>query len=360
MSRIGGRYADEALAATLNANLGVGADSALAPRLRFERAVAILAKRRFSQRSEPPAVHPVIFIQQPQGAIADAARAVVRVPMIDNGLTPIGGHFWLMNAAGTEATGFELSSSDTDIGLFDLIRGDASLRDRPTVVIETRGGLFEMRSYPGGLADADQVGVTDLTKKSISPQEVKAVLEEIWKKSLCTPTAMTSPKTGPWKSASSYYPHSDAEVRIQTILESGLKEHFKGFEVRHEQTQVTGRLDLEIEEPHEMDESTVTRHMLLELKVVRDFTESGGKYANSTNLDTIREGVDQARAYRDERKVRAAALCCYDMRKEFRGDAAFDHVREEAKDWSVELWLWHLFGEPSQYRAFTRPSGART
>lgn len=355
MSSYGNRYGDDALMKTINANLGVGADYALASNLRFERAVAMLAKRRFVQRSEDSANHPIIFVQHAHGPSSDFGRELLRVPMIDNGLTPIGGHVWLINAAGTEATGIPVDPDDSDISLFDMIRNEEHLRDRPTVVVETRQGLFEMRSYPAGLA-SDDVEVTDLTRKSISPDEVREALHAIWQKSLCTPTAMTSSKTGPWKNASSYYPHSDAEVRIQTILESGLKEHFKGFEVRHEQTQATGRLDLEIEEPHETDESTVTRHILLELKVVRDFSDTGSQYHHSTNVKTIRAGVDQARAYRDERKVRAAALCCYDMRKIYRGEAVFDEVKDDAKEWSVDLWLWHLFGKPSDYREFTRPA----
>src|SRR5674476_1163293 len=101
MSSYGDRYADGALTTTINTNLGVGADSALSPDLRFERAVALLAKRRFVHRLEEAASHPIIFIQHAHAPVEDFGRTVSRVPMIDNGLTPIGGHIWFMNAAGT-------------------------------------------------------------------------------------------------------------------------------------------------------------------------------------------------------------------------------------------------------------------
>jgi hypothetical protein len=45
------------------------------------------------------------------------------------------------------------------------------------------------------------------------------------------------------------------------------------------------------------------------------------------------------------------------MRANHRGQAAFDEeVEDLAAQWNVKLWLWHLFGKDSDYRAHTVPA----
>src|SRR5687767_3721207 len=96
--------------------------------------------------------------------------------------------------------------------------------------------------------------------------------------------------------------------------------------IRHEETGTSGRLDLEIEETDEASLGTVVRYAVLEPKVLRSFRSGGSTYSDQKNLDWIEDGVGQAASYRAERKALAAALCCFDMRKEMTGEKCFDHV----------------------------------
>jgi hypothetical protein len=275
--------------------------------------------------------------------------------MLDNGLTALGGSMWFVNYAVTEGVSVGLLPEDNDGSLFEILRVELNLGNLPAAVVETRSGAFELRYFPKGIDRPELAQMTDLSKKTISPAEVHETLESIYARDLCSPSAQTG-GTSPWEDASNLIPSETAELRIQRALKVGLGEHFKGFVVRQEQTQISGRLDLEIEEPHSDDPSTVTRHMLLELKVLRGKHSGGGAVANSVNLAAIVDGLDQAREYRDERNVRASALCCYDMRATPSGDASFAHVKADAENWNVDLWLWHLFHTDKEYRQSRRPA----
>ncbi len=122
--------------------------------------------------------------------------------------------------------------------------------------------------------------------------------------------------------------------------------------VRHEQSIVSGRLDLEIEESDPLDRSQITRHAVLELKVLRSFRSSGAAVRPNETLDWVLAGVKQAASYRREKGARAAALCCFDMRREHSGEQCFNHVRELAVDLETDLTHWFIFSTSERYRDF--------
>ncbi len=127
--------------------------------------------------------------------------------------------------------------------------------------------------------------------------------------------------------------------------------------MRHEQTAVPGRLDLEIEQSDPLDRGKITRHAVLELKVLRSFRSSGTTVSPTETLDWVESGVRQAASYRDERGALAAALCCFDMRNEHTGEKCFEHVQELANSLIVELRHWFVFGTSEQYREFSTGGG---
>lgn len=351
------RFSPESLRETLISNYGVSADAEMPRELRFARGVASVAKRRFRDRGEVNAQLPIIFLLHPGDLPYEVdGRDVRRVHMLDNGLSALGGSVWFVNYAVTEGVALSATDSDSDATLFDLVRGPLGLGETPAVVLETRGGLFELRYFPDGLAHPETCDTSDLAETNITVEDIYETITDIWLKNLITPTAQTT-NAGTWVDAGDLLPNQHAEQRVQNVLRAGLGQRFKGFNIRQEQTQVSGRLDLEIEEQLSDDPTKVIRHAVLELKVLRAKTEGGKTVLPKAVDDAISEGLNQARAYRDERQVRLAALCCFDMRSAPpAGDAAYDHVRSDAAAWNVNLWIWHLFNSSGAWRTHTRPS----
>jgi hypothetical protein len=154
-----------------------------------------------------------------------------------------------------------------------------------------------------------------------------------------------------WEDSDKYWVIKDAEDRIQMYLVTGLTAAFPTTTVRMEQTQVTGRLDIEIEEPDPIDRSKFTRHAILELKVLRSFGSTGNAVSAAETEEWIKSGVEQAAAYRMERKALASALCCFDMRQTDTGEACFTTVSECAKELCVSLWRWFIYSKSKILRS---------
>jgi hypothetical protein len=130
----------------------------------------------------------------------------------------------------------------------------------------------------------------------------------------------------------------------------GLVNAFPSCTVRHEQPTPLGRVDLEIEEINPLDPGITVRHAVLELKVLRSFSNTGTPVATGRIQEWVDSGVRQAAAYRADKGARAAALCCFDMRREDSGDSCFDDVRYLANQLTVALRRWYLFASSSLCR----------
>ena len=133
-------------------------------------------------------------------------------------------------------------------------------------------------------------------------------------------------------------------------VRSGLTTAFPSCTIRAEQTQASGRLDLEVEERDWTDASTIVRHAILELKVLKSFTSGGVPIGDADVGTRIVEGIKQAASYRIERDARHSALCCFDMRKTFTAEECFTKVMSRAKRLRVKLCVWHLFSSAKAYR----------
>ena len=104
-----------------------------------------------------------------------------------------------------------------------------------------------------------------------------------------------------------------------------------------------GRADIHIAEHDPLDHSQLTHLAVLELKVLRSFSEGGASYSDRKNRTCVEDGIKQAGAYRQEHRHRVAALCCFDMRKEDTGEECFEPWRTLAVIRSVALKRWYLF-----------------
>lgn len=344
-------WSRESLEDTLKDNFGAGQDVDMPEDLRFVRGVARLAMKRFKVKNESASDAPIVFILHPQGLDDPPPDRTSsgRIPMLDEGRYEISNRIWFVNHTVNEGIALELGPDDDDVEIFRMLRDDLQLGGFPAAVIETRDGSFNARFYPRGLADSTSCQVADLNQQSISLVDVQSALDDIYQATLCTPDAQGHVVTT-WEDADSLLPVGEPELTVQALLRVGLVGRFIGFDIWAEQPDPSGRFDLLIVQSDLFDRSTVTRHVLLELKVLKDKASTGGTVRPSVNRKAIRKGVKQAAVYRDQHSVRSAALCCYDMRATVHGDAAFEEVGAKAAKKSVELWIWHLFASAEAFR----------
>ena len=269
--------------------------------------------------------------------------------MLSNGLTPLGSHIWFVGPAVNLGHGLAIPKWEDDEVFAAASR--MSVGTSPTILFEPRTDSPEARFYPNGLDAPDDFHYLRLGGTIITMDDVLAVVDRVHITQLITPGAQS--KAGKlWKSASKFWAAEDAEDTVQLYLRAGLAAAFPSCIIRGEQSQVSGRLDLEVEEPSDTDRSVVVRHAILELKVLRSFGSGGAPVSDKSVKTWISEGVDQAEEYRLERGSRASALCCFDMRSTVTGERCFAHVLQAAINANVTLRVWHLFSSAKAYRAF--------
>jgi hypothetical protein len=340
------------LGKTARANMGIGADADLPATVRFLAGVAKLIRRRLAEQgTNTDSARPAIFLLEANAHSHKPDLRPKRVPMLDNGLTAVTGRLWFVSAVVVTGNYIELEEADDD-ALFEVVTGALQLGHVAAVVFDPRTTLPSVRYYPKGLDDCENCDAIGIARADVSLQRIYEAIERVYKSCLVTPEAQAGAGKL-WKNGDKWWPSSQAEDVVQLYLRVGLTTAFPTCTVRHEQTLVPGRLDLEVEESDALDRSKVTRYAVLELKVLRSFWSSGALVSAQETLDWVESGVRQAASYRDDRGALAAALCCFDMRKEHTGEQCFVHVTDLAEKLTVELKHWFIFAKSKQYREFT-------
>jgi hypothetical protein len=351
-----GGWTDSDLAGTARAFAGIGADADLPEEIRFVGGVAKLVRRRLAEASlanDP--VRPAIFLLEANARMIGGEQSPKRVPMLDNGLTTITGRLWFVNPVVVSGKYVDLEDLDDD-ALFRIVTDTLQLGHVPAIVFDPRTAIGSIRFYPQGMTHLDICHTAAVAGADVSLDRVFEVVDRIHRQGLITPEVQS--KAGKlWQNGVKCWPAQQAEDVIQLYLRIGLTTAFPTCTVRSEQTLMPGRLDIEIEESEPLDRSKVTRHAVLELKVLRSFRSSGTVVSDAETLDWVTSGVKQAASYRDDRGALSAALCCFDMRSSYTGEHCFEHVRDLAARLLVRLRVWFLFGTSEQFREFhTRDS----
>lgn len=343
-----GPWADADLAQTARTNASIGADDGLPLIVRFISNVAKLIRRRVVQpNAKRDPTRPAIFILQPNPPQLEHA-APKHVPMLDNAQTPVNGRIWFVSAVVASGRYIDFEATDDD-SMFTLITDDIEQGAAPTIIFDPRPPVPEARFYPQGLNHPENYKLVALSSKDVTLDEVVATIETVYKSCLVTPDAQ--PDHGKlWHNKDKWWPSSKAEAFIQLYIKAGLAGAFPTCTIRHEQPMPEGRLDLEIEETDSLDRSVVTRHAIIELKILRSFRESGTIVKPKETCEWIESGVNQAFAYRDSKGAKWSALCCFDMRKRNTGEECFKHVRDLANELNVHLKRWFLYAKSTHYR----------
>ena len=351
-----GAWSSDEFKVTVLANSVAGADAGLPLEVRFVSSIAKLVRLRQAQsgtNADPMRLG--IFLLQPQ--VPTTATAAKREPMLNNGLTALTGRLWFVNAVASMGHFIDLASDDNDT-VFKFITDEIKAGETPTIVVDPRPITWDIRFYEKGLSNAEEYSSITISEGTLTLAEVFAAIEHIYRKRLVTPDAQL--KAGKlWENDRKVWPAENAEDLVSMYLTIGLTTAFPTYNVEAEQPLVTGRLDIEIDEPNPLDRSKVTKHAVLELKILRSFNSSGTSISEAFNLDWILKGLEQAAAYRTEQGHRHAALCCFDMRKEDTGEKCFEHVKALSEQHTVALKRWYLYSTSGRYRPAPVPGDAQ-
>jgi hypothetical protein len=243
-----------------------------------------------------------------------------------------------------------------DDELFNLVTDHFGQASTPAIVFDPRTQVPEARFYVQGLAQPDNYEPISIRTEDVTLERVLSIVELIYRNQLVTP-AIHSKVAKLWHSSRNSRPSKTAEAKIQLYLKAGLQGAFPTCVVRDEQIMPEGRLDIEIEQADALDPATVTRHAVLELKVLRSVTQGGTTVSDSTTADWIGSGVEQAAAYRTSKHFLWCALFCFDMRTSNVGQACFDHVREIAVQLGVAVRCWYLYVSAREYQRARAATG---
>ena len=354
-SLTGDAWRDAELLNTIAESGGAGDDASQAHEVRFLRGVAKLVKRRLNMHDGDDNA-PAVFFLQPTLPPNTSTLALDFHPMLDNGETLDGGRAWFVGPVVLSGRSAHLPWESDEV-VFALVVDQLSLGDVPAVIFDPRPDVPEVRFYRKGLGEPDSCDVVSIEFGAVHLDAVLDVVDRVHRRQLVAPDAQ-SQMGKLWQNKAKHRVAAKAELIIQMYLETALNAAFPTCTIRSEQPQVSGRLDIEIEEPDENNRAKIIRHALLELKVLRSFGSTGESVSVTEVLSWITEGIEQAHSYRVDRGTAASALCCFDMRKKLSGTVCFESVRDRAGELEVTLRVWHLFASAKAYRKFASAESA--
>lgn len=333
--RFGGWTAEE-LRATLRGSSSAGSDQGLDDAIRFVRGVAQLVRQREAINDDPSSLS--IFLLAPNPPNHAGFK---RDPLLHAGQTSFAGKIWCVNAPVKMGWGTDLRTADHD-EIFITVTDELELGDCPAIIVDSRPGVTQVHHYPSGLASPDECVPVGLRSGDIDIYRLSDVIGRVYRGFLKTPDAQPQ-GTKLWSDSQKHRPDPQAEHRIQALLLPAFGEALPTCRVWHEFAGTMGRADIHIAEHNPLDQSQVTHLAVLELKVLRSFSDGGSRYSDSHNQDLVKKGIEQAGAYRAEHGHQVAALCCFDMRKDDTGEECFESWRELAETMIVSLRRWYLF-----------------
>ena len=339
------------LLATAKLGVGIGADEGLPSKVRFRSNVAKLVRRRLAtDRVKPDPQQIAVFLLKPSPPSAADDMEPKRIPMLDNGQEPLTARIWFVGPSPASGHFIRYKAVDDD-ALFRMITDDLGEPQTPAIIFDPRLVEATVRYYPNGLHDPTTYEFVPLSTVNVTFDEVARAVEGTYCEKMITPDAQ--PKAGKlWKNAKKWRPQRNAEERVQMYLEIALNSAFPTCIIRSEQQIPEGRLDIEIIENDAIVRSIITQHGILELKVLRTFSEAGNNYSKSYTRKWIKSGIEQAASYRDGKGAKWGALLCFDMRDSDIGEnKCFSHVKQLSKDLSVCLKRWYLYASSHHLRA---------
>lgn len=338
-------FSDEELRGTIASFPFAGVDADLLNPERFGREVARRVYARLSAYPDSVGSHSV-FLLHP--AIPDSLAHAERYTAyaLDDGETDVTSGMWFVGP--TVIRGVHLEAAATYDEMFPQVV-NAGLGETVAVTYRSTSNGPVLRYYPRGLSEPEDCVRMVMTGSGVDLDQILALVDLVHSRVLVTPPAHQG-GAKLWQNRSKRYPVRQVEVAIQAYLRVGLSVALPLCRINPEQNLVAGRLDLEVEELT-LATKSVMRPAILELKVLRSFGSTGVATSKASTEKWISEGVDQAFAYRKERRAEKSALCCFDMRVNLGDDTCLKKVEDKAKSVDVVVRSWPIYPDLKQYRA---------
>ncbi len=268
-----GTWEDGDFETTLSEHTGIGSDAGVPHEIRFVAGVVRLLLRRIAEleakaKSDDEDIAIFVLKPKPPDSVANAEPE----PMVDNGRTKLIGRLWFAAAPVAAAHYVDLPENTNDSGRITYVADSLDLGSLPALIFDPRPMTPQLRWYPRGLNDLNNVEVKPL-RGEVTLSDVCATIDALYRQCMVTPISM--PQGGSlWSDASKNWVAADAEALVQSHLKAGLVARFPYCNVRHEQTQTAGRTDLEIEQGTPGRPGNFIRYGILELKVLRACLQS--------------------------------------------------------------------------------------
>lgn len=271
-------------------------------------------------------------------------RSCKRYPYLRNGQDAISRKIFVSNAM--LGLAYAVATDDEASDEMAAVQ-EAGLGDLPALVIDWRGDAPRATLYCTGINNPEDIQDVYLTEADITPEDLKAGLDDFYTKRLRTPSLIVQGHSARiWGSPAKGWPAERPEERIQGVLMSFLFARYSRFEIRAEVVTEDGRLDLKIfAKLHDAKGDKIVKNIwVLELKALTDRTSNGGSVSASLVDEALQKGLIQAISYKEADHINQAALCCFDMRAQDEGDSkVFSKIAQEANDNEVHLWRWFLY-----------------
>jgi len=311
---------------------------------RFARGVAHVLRARMKYFADVEDSHAVFVLQPvPPGQVAEGAT---RHYALDDGETMMARGLWFVGPNVMSAARVDVTVDFDEI--FPYV-SSLGLGPVPAVIFRPTADGPRLKFYPNGLANPDDCQTMHVETSPVTLERVLDLVDVVHQTTLVTPLGHAGgPKL--WKKPTKYHVAPQVEVEIQAYVRVGLSVGLPGCEVNIEQNHISGRLDIEIEQPIPGSPGHSEFPVILELKVLRDFGSTGIPTSETQTIQWVSEGVTQAFSYRIDRGALAAALCCFDMRAAPEDQTCFAKAERKSKKLGVVVRSWPIFPTAKAFR----------
>ncbi|MBN8893841.1 MAG: hypothetical protein J0I71_03265 [Rhodanobacter sp.] len=326
---------------------GKGSDIDLPEDLRFLIAVRrmVLARER-----EPDAEFdcPAAMVLVPAAFFEASPDGLVRRPFLNSGNYRLTGQ---VHYLGVAATGRSRDYAGDDGALLDALAADHA-DILPTVIyLPKAGGHSKLSWFPFGVAQDDKVQTLPVAPEPPTPERIRHVIDAVYEHELKSPDQVGA-SFSLWKDPAKGWAAKNAEERVQYAVRLGLSGRFSPqCRIKAEQPDKDGRTDIEIIGDFDVAPGKQTNFAVLEMKVLRERGSTGVLRSPAQIDQHVRDGLEQASTYGDDRHFEERMLCCFDMRPTNTGAAAvFAAIKDDAETLKVHLCLWYLYRASDDYR----------
>ena len=313
---------------------------------RFVQAVRMLVERRaqegWPQEDDGTDLAVFVLVDYPR-KVGDAHGGQPFADPVAQGI-PLLGHLFFASADASHGQFVRLPTTadaiyewleDRDLGHCPVV---AAYRNKRQLVMR-RGGIHDS-ARTEAIRDHEPVATVDQLTKALSHYHVSQVL---------TPIGCPD---GVWASPNRYIPGEQPEKSIQTSLTLALEFWFRGVvRVESEDHTNIGRIDVRLLTKGAND--GLSYWIILELKVIKSFTNTSSPVGVTANVRAIVKGIEQAASYRANRRAEEGMLEIYDLRKDKTDDLrARSEVSATLARYSrpPKVRVWPVFGSADDAR----------